>query len=235
MPVMRTFDPEKFELKYTIAEAATDLYVEGNGHFLIKDIAKKVGLDPAEIFNYFPNKQAILKFYYASLVIRYEIMVEEIEEFESYTISEKLSNFAFSNFDMFREKKEFVDATFKKLILLSYSKTNYEKEIERMIKQFLESDSQISASSTLFLNAYTYSFLRRQYLELVRFWLNDTSKDQELTMELTDKLTGVFQELIYNTVLDQSFDLLKFINSNREEFFENIPVVKHFFSKIEIR
>lgn len=232
---MRTFDPEVFELKYNIADAATDLYVEGDGEFLIKDVAEKVDLDPAEIFNYFPNKKSILKFYYASLVIRYEVMVEEIEEFKSYTIGEKLSNFAFSSFDMYREKKAFVNATFKRLILQSYSKTDYEKEVERLIKQFLENDPRISVTSALVLNPLFYSFLRRQYLELVRFWLNDSSEGQELTMELTDKLTGVFQELIYNTVLDKSFDLLKFLNSNRKEFIENIPVVKHFCSKIEIR
>lgn len=232
---MTTFDPKKFELKYNIADAATDLYIEGDGHFLIKDVAKRVDLDPAEIFNYFPNKKSILQFYYASLIIRYEIMVEEIEEFRSYTISEKLSNFAFSSFDMFREKKAFVDATFKELIIHSYNKTDYEKEVERLIKQFLESDERISISSTLVLNPFFYAFLRRQYLELFRFWLNDSSDGQELTMELTDKLTGILQELIYNTVLDKSFDLLKFINSNREEFFGNIPVVKNFCSKIEIR
>lgn len=232
---MTTFDPEKFELKYNIADAATDLYIEGDGHFWIKDVAAKVDLDPADIFKYFPDKKTILQFYYASLVIRYEIMVEEIQEFNSYTISEKFSNFAFASFDMFSEKREFVDATFPKLILQSYSKTDYEKEVERLIEHFLENDQQIAASSTLLLNSYTYSFLRRQYLELVRFWINNSSANQELTMELTDKLTVLLQEMIYNTVLDKSFDLLKFINSNRKEFFENIPVVKHFCSKIEIR
>lgn len=232
---MSTFDPETFELKFAIADIATDLYIEGDGKFYIKDIASKIDITPAEIFNYFPNKKSILEFYYASLVIRYEMMINEIEDFESYTLSEKLSNFAFTSFDMLQEKESFVEATLSDFILNSFTKTDFEKELERIIKQFLQNDDQISLASTLFLNTYSYSFLRRQFLELLRFWINDTSENKELSMELTDKATAVLQELMYNPILDKSFDLVKFVNSNRKAFINNIPIVKQLCSKIEIR
>ncbi|PAU94350.1 hypothetical protein CK503_05975 [Aliifodinibius salipaludis] len=232
---MDTFDPETFEIKFIIADIATDLYIQGDGQFYIKDIAKEIDITPAEVFNYFPNKKSILEFYYASLVIRYEMMIDEIDDFESYTLSEKLSNFAFTNFDMLREKEAFVEATLSDYILNSFTKTDFEKELERLIKQFLENDDHISVSSTLVLNSYSYTFLRRQYLELLRFWINDTSEDKELSMELTDKATAVLQELMYNPVLDKSFDLVKFMNANRKAFINNIPIVKQLCSKIEIR
>lgn len=232
---METFDPEKFEIKFAIADAATDLYIEGDGHFWIKDAADRVDIDPAEVFNYFPDKKSILQFYYASLVIRYEAMVDEIEEFEAYTLSEKLSNFAFVSFDMLHEKEAFVEATFKDLILRSFVKTEFEKEVERLIKHFIETDEQLSISSALIQNKCAYSCLRRQYLELVRFWLNDTTDNKELSMELTDKLTSLLQELMYNNILDKGFDLAKFMASNREAFLNNIPIVRQFYSKIEIR
>ncbi len=232
---MDTIDPETFEIKFKIAESAADLYIEGDGHFLIKDVAQEVGLDPAEVFDYFPNKKAILRFYYASLVIRYEMMIDEIDDFDSYTLSEKFSNFAFSSFDMLREKEAFVEATFEDLVLHSFTKTDFEKEVERLIRQFLENDRQLSMASAVVQNKYFYTFLRRQYLELLRFWLNDTSDGKELTMELTDKLMNFFQELMYNAILDKGFELFKFLASNRKSFINNIPVVKQICSKIEIR
>ncbi|MDZ7658374.1 TetR/AcrR family transcriptional regulator [Fodinibius sp.] len=232
---MSTFDPETFETKFAISDTATDLFMQGDGQFYIKDIAKEIDITPAEVFNYFPNKKSILKFYYASLVIRYEMMIDEIDDFESYTLSEKLSNFAFSNFDMLQEKEAFVEATLSDFILNSFTKTDYEKELERLIKQFLQNDDRISVSSTLVLNSYSYAFLRRQYLELLRFWLNDTSEDKELSMELTDKATAVLEELMYNPVIDKSFDLAKFVNANKKAFINNIPIVKQLCSKIEIR
>ncbi len=230
---MNTFNPETFETKFAISDIATDLYIQGDGQFLIKDIAKKIDITPAEVFNYFPNKKSILEFYYASLIIRYEMMIDEIDDFDSYTLSEKLSNFAFTTFDMLQEKETFVEATLSDNILNSFTKTDFEKEIERLIKKFLENDDHIAISSTLVLNSYSYTFLRRQYLELLRFWLNDSSENKELTMELTDKATAVFQELMYNPVLDKSFDLVKFLNANRKAFLNNIPIVKQFCSKIE--
>lgn len=232
---MDTFDPETFEIKFTIADLATDLYIQNDGQFYIKDIARQMDITPAEIFNYFPNKKAILEFYYASLIVRYELMIDEIDDFESYTIGEKLSNFAFTNFDMLREKEAFVKDTFRDYILHPFTKTDFEKEIERLLKQFLQNDDRISVSSTLALNSYSYAFLKRQYLELLRFWLNDTSDNKELTMELTDKVTGVLQELLYNPVLDKGLDLLKFMNANKKAFIHNIPIVKQLCSKIEIR
>lgn len=232
---MSTFDPETFEMKFAMADVATDLYIQGDGRFYIKDIAKEVDITPAEVFNYFPNKKSILEFYYASLIIRYEMMINEIDGFDSYTLSEKLSNFAFTSFDMLQEKEAFVEATLSDYVLNSFTKTDFEKELERIIKQFLQNDDHISISSTLVLNSYSYAFLRRQFLELLRFWINDTSEDKELSMELTDKATAVLEELMYNPVIDKSFDLAKFIHANRKAFINNIPIVKQLCSKIEIR
>lgn len=232
---MMTFDPETAEIKFAIADAAADLYVEGDGHFLIKDVAKTVGIDPADVFNYFPNKQAILQFYYTAIIYRYRLMIDEIDHFDSYTLSEKLSNFAYASFDMLDEKKAFVEDTFQELILRPRNKTDFERETEELLRQLLENDPQLPASSSTLLNDYFYAFLRNKYLRLIRFRLSDTSEDHELTMELTDKLTTFLQELMYSSVLDQGFELGKFLYANRKDFLCEIPVVKQIFSKIEIR
>ncbi len=232
---MSTINSETVEIKFAIAEAAADLYVEGNSHFNIKDAAHKVGITPAEVFNYFPNKQAILQFYYTAIVFRYRLMIDEIEHFDSYTIGEKLSNFTYTIFDILDEKETFVERTFQSLILCSYSKTEFEKEVESLMADFLEDDNNLSVSSTTILNHYFYAFLRRQYLELIRFRLSDASEGHELTMQLTDKLTNLLQELLYNRVLDQGFELGKFIYANKETFIKQIPGVRQLLSKIEIR
>lgn len=232
---MTTINPETVEIKFAIAEAAADLYVEGNDHFNIKDVAQKVGITPAEVFNYFPNKQAILQFYYTAIVFRYRLMIDEIEHFDSYTIGEKLSNFAYTTFDILDEKEAFVERTFQSLILCSYAKTDFEKEVEALMADFLEDDNNLSVSSTTILNRYFYAFLRRQYLELIRFRLSDASEGHELTIQLTDKLTNLLQELLYNRVLDQGFELGKFIYTNKETFIQQIPGVRQLLSKIEIR
>lgn len=232
---MTTFDPETAEIKFAIADAATDRYVEGDGHFLIKDVAKTVGIDPADVFNHFPDKQAILRFYYTAIIYRYRLMINEIDRFDAYTLSEKLSNFAYASFDMLDEKKAFVEDTFQELILCSCTRTGFEKETQELLRNLLEGDPRLPASSSAFMNDYFYAFLRYKYLGLIRFRLTDTSEDHELTMELTDKLTTFLQELMYNAALDRGFELGKFLYANRKDFMYEIPVVKQIFSKIKIR
>lgn len=232
---MKTFDSESFQTKYQIADIAVDLYVAGSGHFTLKKIAEELDIEVSEIFNHFPDKKSILQFFYAAHVVRYEFMIDDIEDYQSYSISEKFSNFVYASFDMFAEKQAFVEDTFGKLIIRSCEKTDFEEEIERLIRKFLTKDKGISLSSAFVLNSYFYSYLRRQYLYLIRFWLKDDSDNKELTMELTDKLANLLQELLYNNVVDKSFDLGKFLYANKKTFIKNIPFAGQLFSKIEIR
>jgi len=231
---MTTFDAENAEIKFAIAEAAVDLYVQ-QGEFYIKEVAEATDIKPAEVFKYFPNKQAILRYYYTMLVYRYRMMIEEIEQFNHYTLSEKFSNFIYSYFDMLAEKKSFIQDTFKILILFSCKKTVFEQEIEYLFEEFLEQDEQLAASTEIIKTDLFYQFLKHKYLNLVLFWLSDDSDDHELSMQLTDKLTGFLQELMYNTIADRGIELTKFIYANRKEFIGSIPVVKKLFSKIEVQ
>lgn len=228
-------DPEQIETRLAIAEAAVDLYIRQNGSFTVKEIAHELDMTVADIFNHFPDKRSILRFFYAGLVLRYRLMVDEIEDFDSYMLGEKLSNFAYACFDILAERKPFVDATFTKLIVRSRTKTVYEQEIEALLKEYVENDSLVSPTSAALSGRFFYSFMRRQYLELIRFWLNDQSEDYELTMELTDKLTGFVQEMMYSAVIDKGLDLARFFGSHSGKILGEMPIIKHIRSKIEIR
>jgi hypothetical protein len=50
----------------------------------------------------------------------------------------------------------------------------------------------------------------------VKYWLNDSSKDKERTLALADKLSSLFEEIVYNKTLDKGFDLFKFIFGNND-------------------
>ncbi len=207
-------EQEILENKLAITEAAVRFYVKHDERFTLHQIAKETEFTVAEIFDYFDSKEQILRFYYSSLIIRYRLMVDEIEDFESYTLSEKLSNFIYASFDLMNEHENFVMATFNPLILRSYHKTDYEKRIEDLFAEFVNNDNLTSASSSFFLNECSFRFIRYKYLRLVSFWLKDESENKEVTTELTDKLTGLLQEAMYTSIADRSVDLIKFLYSN---------------------
>ncbi|MDR8392101.1 TetR/AcrR family transcriptional regulator [Aliifodinibius sp. S!AR15-10] len=231
---MDNFDPEIFEIKFTIADAAAKQYEKQGKNFTLHRVAEEVDLDVANIFEYFPNKKAILLFYYEAIIVRYLLMLQEIEGFEDYTLAEKLSNFAYTSFDLFGEHEEFVRQTFRPLILCSYTTTEFEAKSRQLIKDFFTSDPRISMSSSLLTNDYLYSLLYKKYTALIRFWLKEESEGKEVSMELTDKYTVFLQEIMYNTTIDKGLELAKFLFTNNI-FGRGFESIKKLFPEIEIR
>lgn len=201
-------DTEKINTKIELTEAALDLYIEDK--FSIPNLTNKTGKTASEIYTLFPNKNAILKFYYPSLVIRYEAMVGEIEDFDSYSISEKLSNFAFTLFDMMEERREFVEDTFEKYEWKCTSRSEFQQKIKSLFKDFFTSDGNIATSAGIFIGDLFYASLKTQFMFLIKFWLEDESEGRERTFALTDKITGFVEELVYSKIVDKGFDLAKY-------------------------
>ena len=199
---------EKLNLKIELTEAAIDLYIEDK--FTIPNLTSKTGKTASEIYSLFPNKNAILKFYYPSLIVRYQAMISEIDDFDSYSISEKLSNFAFTLFDMMDERREFVEDTFDKYVWTCSSKSEFQKLIKSLFKDFFTSDGKIATSAGFFMGDLFYSSLKTQFLFLIKFWLDDNSEGRERTFALTDKITGFIEELVYSKIVDKGFDLAKY-------------------------
>lgn len=231
---MEDLNFEELQTKLEITGVAVDLYVEQDGEFTLNQISKEIELSVADIFDYFPNKQAILEFYYTSLIIRYKLMLEDIEDFETYSLSEKLSNFIYASFDMMAEKQAFVELTFNKMIRYSYARTEYSKKVESTIESFFREDPRISTGSSLIMNDLFFKLMSRRYMYLVSYWIGDNSEGKERSMELTDKLTAFIQEVMYNSVADKGFDLLRFLYSNSSLKCSN-PIWDKISSKIEIR
>jgi hypothetical protein len=199
---------EELTSKIELTEAAVELHIKGK--FTIPNLTNETSKNASEIYALFPNKKSILKFYYPSLVIRYRAMVVEIDDFGSYSISEKLSNFMFTLFDMMDERREFVEETFIKYEWKCTSTTEFQKEIKELFKDFFTTDGNIATSAGFFIGDIFYASLKSQYLYLIRFWIEDDSDGKERTFALIDKITGFIEELIYSKIVDRGFDLAKY-------------------------
>ncbi|MEX0609587.1 MAG: hypothetical protein WD016_06825 [Balneolaceae bacterium] len=223
---------EQLNTKIEITEAAIELYLKDN--YSIPNLTTKTGKTASEIYALFASKKAVLEFYYPSLVIRYRAMIAEIPDFESYSISEKLSNFIFTLFDMMQEHFSFVEQTYQDMEFSSFSETDFKKEVKLLFKGFFLTDPNIAVSAAFFMGDFFYAFLRSEYLYLVKYWLNDDSEGHERTLALTDKFTGFVEEVVYSKVVDKGFDLFKYAMSNAG-FAKNIPVfgswVSHWFEE----
>ena len=220
---------EQINTKIELCEAAIAIQL-ANGNFRISQLTDATGKSASDIYALFPNKKSILAFYYPSLIIRYKAMIGEIDDFETYSISEKISNFVFTLFDMLDEHHEFVEDTFDALVFQRKSKSSFHTEATQVFKHFFTTDANIAVSAGFVMKDYFYEFIAKEYLHIVKFWLNDGSEGKERTFALTDKLTAFVEELVYNKTIDKGFDLAKYLLSHAG-LAKKIPLFGEWISK----
>ena len=206
---------EHINKKIEITWAAVDIYQE-KGRVSIPDLVQATKLSATEIYEHFPNKKAILAYFYPALVLQYWAMIDEIEDFEDYSISEKFSNFIYTMFDLMGERQHFVNDTFDKLVFRKGSSSDFHEETTTLFKEFLTTDGNIAVSAGFFMGDFYYKTLASQYLFLIKYWLNDKSDNKERTLALSDKLASLFEEVVYNKALDKGFDLIKYILGGKD-------------------
>lgn len=205
---------EKKEIQRHIINAAVELYEDDRAHFNMKGIAKRANLKPAEIYSYFPDKYHILSAFYNDIVPLYEEMVSEIEDYDNYNAGEKISNFVYTSLDLLGEHKNFVEQTYQKYIIYCPTKTRFRPEVRHLIADFLKNDENIPSFNRFFVNTICHIFLMNVYFMIVGYWIHDDSESYGKTMALIDKLTVLLNELLYNAILDKSFDLISFLASD---------------------
>jgi hypothetical protein len=205
-----------------IAIKAANFYID-NPDFTMKELATHFDIPVSDLYKLFPNRNSVLKYYYTVQFRNVLEITQNIDGYQNFSLAEKLSTIAYTLIDLLLEDREFVDQTFTNLICKSHSKTDFEKELDYYLKTTFNNDQRISASASIIMNSWFYSIIRKHYMWLITYWLNDESNGFENTMAITDKWTSLLQELLYNSIIDKSLDLTKFMfaQSNLKEWIDS--------------
>lgn len=201
------------ELKILISEKAAHFYTENN-RFTIEALAKLTEVTPADIYNLFPNRSSILRYFYESRIYLYKEQLTAIDGYNKYSLSEKLSNLFLTIIDMFMNYREFVLLTYKQFIVCPVQKSSFEKLFIKEVEAIFDDDERISTSSTLILYPLFYISVFYQFNALILFWKNDKSDMYQQSLALIDKWSSLQQEIFYTKIVDRSFDLGKFLFYN---------------------
>ena len=221
---------DHLDKKIELAITAAGLYEKNAGSFTVAELSAATGIEQNTIYELFPGKKSILKYYYNTVILRYHFMIQEIGEFNTFSISEKLSNFMYTSFDLLNEHNEFVKKTFRDLECTPLQRSSFGKEVDRLFQSFFEEDPNISVSAAIFTGPTFYALLRQKYLGIVLFWLFDESEHKDKTFALVDKVNSFVEEVMYNKVIDKGFDLFKYTLTS-SGMFEDLPFVEDLFNK----
>lgn len=200
-------------IKRDVAERAAHRFVENN-RFTLQSLASDLDLKPAEIYQLFPNRSSILDYYYVSRFELYQEQISAIENYENYSLSEKLSTLILSLLDQFTEQREFVLETYRRRVLNPTSSSKFRELYIREMKTIFNSDLKLCSASSFLLNSLFYSALFQTFNGILWFWSNDRSDLSENSMALVDKWSSFTEELFYTKVAEKGVDLGKFILMN---------------------
>jgi len=198
------------EKRINIAEAATKRFVD-NPRFTIQSLAKEIDMNSSDIFELFPNRSSILRYYYTSRILRFRNETASFEDYSSYSLGEKLSALHLSIADQFQEQREFVLQTFNRNKYSCFRSSEFEKEYKLELRNIFETDPQIPSTAAPFINRFLYQSLYCQFIGLIGFWKRDESRNYENTMALVDKWSALIQEVFYSRIAEKGFDLAKFL------------------------
>ena len=192
--------------KKEICESAISLYLDNKQKLSITSLAKQIDKPRSEIYKSFSNKNSVLRYFYQDCFQQYNDQVEDISDYQDFSLEEKLSHLVYTHFELFQDEKEFVEDTFKDLIVKSSGKSKFQEMLEGRIQKILI-ESQGDAS--LIQGTFVSQFLVKELFFLIRFWLQDESENSEQTMVLTDKIISFVSELLGSQVLSKGIDLGK--------------------------
>lgn len=197
---------EELETRQALVQGAIQSYLEDREGFSMRRAAQAAGVEPAVAYRLFNGKTALLKYYYALCVWRYEAMIAQIDGFERFELADKLSNLVYTLFDLLQEEREFVDETFEPLIYRSPSKTLFQRRLETLGAGFLEGATPLPA-----VGQVLPPLLAGQYLRLVRHWLHDESEGAEQTLALADRAIAFGAEALSSRLWTTGAELAKYL------------------------
>ena len=218
----------RIEEKFAIADAAVQQYELDGQMPTMFDIAGAAGISVSRMYGLFPNKPAIFHFWYESLSLRYQSMLETLEGYDELMLSEKLSNMMLSITDMMAERRAFVEATFDEMVFRNQRWHPFCKQNEALLKTIISSHEGTSRAAHIVLWDDVYAFLSKEFLHVIKFWIRDTSDNQQKTMALMDNFNGFVAELLTNRLIDKGTDLARFFwNEGIIKVDISLPFVGH--------
>ncbi len=213
---MKISQSAKAKTKAKIIQASVDLIIQkGFKNASLREIAKEAGVSNPTIYNYFPNKEKLLYGYIEQQHIKSALILQEIEDFHTYTLREQLQTLLETQLELYLEDREFVvqiaDMVFHsstlKIDTLYKTKEKFVEIVDEMLSVAIEADEIKEPPFREYLPLFFWDY----YIAVVAYWIEDESESFENTTQFIDHSMGVIEALLYSSVLNRASDLGMFL------------------------
>lgn len=175
---------------------------------------KRNGIEEADFYSFFGSFESVKQAIWIKFVENAVATIEKEEAFANYSDKNKLLTLYFTLFELMTMNRSYV--------LFSLNENNDGiknlknlRGFRKQFKQFIVEIIQMSSTSTDKLSRVTEPAFSEgaylQFLFLLKFWMDDSSKGFEKTDILIEKSVNTVVDLLDTKPLENLFDLGKFL------------------------
>lgn len=236
---MKISQSAKEKTKAKILKEAVNLIIEkGFKNASMREMAKNAGVSNPTIYNYFPTKEKILFAYVEQKHKETAQILQEIEDFHTYTLREQLQTLIETELELYLEDREFVmqisDMVFQsgglKLDTLYGNNEVFTEMVADMLSIAIEAEEIPKPPFEEHLPRLFWDY----YIMVVAYWIKDDSEMFENTTQFIDHSLGVVEALLQSNLLNKANDLGMFLfKTHLLGALEKFSVKKTGFSKLK--
>ncbi|MDW7692947.1 TetR family transcriptional regulator C-terminal domain-containing protein [Flammeovirgaceae bacterium SG7u.111] len=180
-----------------------------------------IGEGEKSFYEHYSSFEAIKKEIWTDFITRTLEQVKAEEVYQEYSVREKLLSFFFTLIEILKEQRSFVVYTIddaKKSLSLctpTFAK-GFREEFFGFANELIAEgfDTQELHSRPVISEKYP-NLIWGQLVLVLKFWAKDESENFEKTDAAIEKSINLTMDLMGLTVLDQAFDLAKFLFQNK--------------------
>lgn len=181
-------------------------------------LCKEVGISEADFYKHFSSINGVEKQYNRQLVQKTLDTLTSDQEYEQYTVREKLLAFYFTFFEQALSFRSYLQLRYahvrpgREPAYLKGFKKSFLDFADELIQQGYEEKSIVQRP---LVSSRFKDILYAQFLLLIRYYVEDDSEQFQDTDAYVEKTVKLFFELAGATPIDTAFDLARFFIQNR--------------------
>jgi len=213
---MKVSQSAKAKTKAKILASAVELIIEkGFKNASMREMAKNAGVSNPTIYNYFPTKEKILYAYVEQKHIETAQILQNIDDFNTYTLREQLQTLIETELELYLEDREFIlqisDMVFHSAGLKLEALYDNNEIFTDMVKDMIDIAIEAEEIPTPPLQEHLPRLFWDYYIMVVAYWLKDDSEMFENTTQFIDHSLGVIEALLKSNILNKAHDLGVFL------------------------
>ncbi len=236
---MKVSQSAKEKTKLKILQCAVNLIIEkGFENASLREMAKNAGVSNPTIYNYFPSKEKLLYAYVEQKHKEAVTILQEIEDFHTYTLREQLQTLIETELELYLEDREFIiqvaDMVFHssglKMGKLYETNTLFIETVEEMLSIAIEAKEIEKPPFREHLPKLFWDY----YIMVIAYWVKDDSEMFENTTQFIDHSLGVTEALLHSDILNKTRDLgMFFFKTHMLSSLEKFTTKKQTLTKIK--